>query len=216
MNPWIFPPATVGLPILERSELFPVGRIFCVGQNYADHAREMGSDPDRQPPFFFTKPPTALTTGPTFVYPQGSQRVEHEIELVLALGPGAEVVGHTLGLDMTRRDLQLEAKKLGRPWDPAKGFEGSAPCAPLLWQPAWPEQGAIWLEVNGERRQSGDLQQMIWKPREILQHLSCWFELRPGDLVFTGTPAGVGPVVVGDRLRAGIDGVGQLELEVVQ
>ena len=207
---------------------FPVHRIYCVGRNYAEHAREMGHDPDREPPFFFMKPADALVTdGGDFAYPTGSVDVHHELELVVALARGGanipaaraldHVYGYAVGLDMTRRDLQAEAKKMGRPWDVGKAFDGSAPCTPI--RPAaeigHPTKGAVWLEVNGAPRQRGDLAQLIWKIPEMIAYLSTLFTLAPGDLVFTGTPAGVGPVERGDLLRGGVDGVGTLTVRVV-
>lgn len=220
------PPAQVDLAVLGHPHRFPVRRVFCVGQNYAEHAKEMGSD-GRQPPFFFCKPREAITQGERFVYPRQSAEVHHEIELVVALKAGGRAIssrralelvwGYGVGLDMTCRDLQSAAKKAGRPWEAAKAFDGSAPCSALVSaeQIDHPNKGAIWLEVNGTVRQRGDLAQMIWKVPEILAELSRFFELGAGDLIFTGTPSGVGPVQPGDRLRGGVDGVGELALEVV-
>ncbi len=216
------------LPVRGTDALFPVHRIYCVGQNYADHAIEMGGDPTRNPPFFFQKNPDCLLPdGADFPYPPQSADVHHEIELVAALGKGgsdipvAEALGHVygyaVGLDMTRRDLQAAAKKAGRPWEVGKAFEHSAPCSAIV--PAseigHPSAGAITLSVNGEIRQSGDLDQMIWKVAETISYLSSLFALKPGDLVFTGTPAGVGPVRRGDRLEGRIDGVGTLSTRVI-
>ncbi len=207
---------------------FPVHRIYCVGRNYVEHAREMGHDPDREPPFFFMKPADAIVTdGADFVYPSHSQDVHHELELVVALGSGGSevpassaldlVYGYAVGLDMTRRDLQAEAKKMGRPWDTGKAFDGSAPCSALrrASEIGHPSKGAVWLEVNGSVRQLGNLGQLIWKIPEMIAYLSTLFTLAPGDLVFTGTPAGVGPVERGDVLRGGVDGVGELSVRVV-
>jgi fumarylpyruvate hydrolase len=207
---------------------FPVHRIYCVGRNYAEHAREMGHDPDREPPFFFMKPADALVTdGGDFAYPSGSTDVHHELELVVALGRGGanipperaldHVYGYAVGLDMTRRDLQAEAKKMGRPWDVGKAFDGSAPCTAIrpVAEIGHPAKGAIWLEVNGAPRQRGDLAQLIWKIPEMIAYLSTVFTLAPGDLIFTGTPAGVGPVDRGDLLRGGVEGVGTLTVRVV-
>jgi fumarylpyruvate hydrolase len=222
----ITPPPAVGLPVEGESGLFPVRRVYCVGRNYAEHAREMGHDPDREPPFFFAKPADALATDGRFPYPQATRDVHHEIELVVALGKGGRDIpvdraldciwGYGVGLDMTRRDLQAEAKKAGRPWDTAKGFDASAPISALV--PAarigHPGTGAIWLDVNGERRQSGDLAQLIWKIDETISYLSGLFTLAPGDLIFTGTPAGVAAVKPGDLLHGHIDGVGDLRVEV--
>ena len=221
----VMPPA---LPIRGSSAHFPLRRVYCVGQNYAEHTREMGGDPDRTPPFFFAKPPQAVQSRGEFVYPPASSEVHHEVELVVALDRGGRDLGHEealhciygygVGLDMTRRDLQALAKKAGRPWDAAKGFDDSAPCSRLVpvRECGHPERGAIWLDVNGQRRQSGDLSQMIWNVAEILGHLSRLFRLEAGDLVFTGTPAGVGPVMVGDVIAAGIEGVADLRVVVTQ
>jgi fumarylpyruvate hydrolase len=207
---------------------FPVHRIYCVGRNYAEHAREMGHDPDREPPFFFMKPADALVTdGDDFAYPSGSVDVHHELELVVALARGGanvpaeraldHVYGYAVGLDMTRRDLQAEAKKMGRPWDVGKAFDGSAPCTAIrpVAEIGHPTNGAVWLEVNGAARQRGDLAQLIWKIPEMIAYLSTLFTLAPGDLIFTGTPAGVGPVERGDLLRGGVEGVGTLTVRVV-
>jgi fumarylpyruvate hydrolase len=225
---YVIPPTQLAcLPIRDSADLFPVHRIFCVGRNYAEHARELGHDPDREPPFFFTKPADALITDGRFPYPSQSQNVHHELELVVALAKGGFeiaperaldcIFGYAVGLDMTRRDRQEEARKMGRPWDSAKAFDHSAPCsaiapAGLIGHPA---SGSLRLMVNGERRQEGDLAQMIWKVPEVIAHLSGLFTLAPGDLIFTGTPKGVGPVQRGDRLEGQIEGVGGLRVEVV-
>jgi fumarylpyruvate hydrolase len=221
------PPPVVALPIRDTADLFPVHRIFCVGRNYAEHAREMGHDPDRDPPFFFTKPPDALIIDGTFPYPARSQNVHHELELVVALKDGGreiaperaldKIFGYAVGLDMTRRDLQEEARKMGRPWDAAKAFDRSAPCSAIVAASAvgHPAKGSIRLDVNGEVRQDGDLAQMIWKTPEVIAYLSGLFTLASGDLIFTGTPKGVGAVRRGDRLEGRIEGVGELRIEVV-
>lgn len=221
-------PPLVSLPIRGTDQRFPVHRIYCVGRNYAAHAVEMGHDPEKELPFFFQKSPDNLVSdGRSFPYPAASRDVHHEIELVVALGRGGTdipvaealdcVYGYAVGLDMTRRDLQGEAKKAGRPWEVGKAFEQSAPCGPLVAasEIGHPTRGAIWLDVGGSRRQTGDLGQMIWKVPEIIAILSGLFELRPGDLVMTGTPAGVGPVQRGDHLHGHIDGIGDLEVDVV-
>ncbi len=207
---------------------FPVRRIYCVGQNYRAHAREMGGDPDREFPFFFAKPADAIVpSGGTVPYPPMTAQLEHEVELVVAIGAdGVEVepeaapamiFGYAVGLDLTRRDLQAAAKKAGRPWDMAKGFDHSAPLGPLLpAAEAGPmHAGAIWLEVNGARRQSSDISELIWKVPEIVAELSRYVGLSRGDLIFTGTPEGVGPVVAGDRLLAHIDGLPELGIAIV-
>ncbi|MEM6679895.1 MAG: fumarylacetoacetate hydrolase family protein, partial [Pseudomonadota bacterium] len=203
----------------------------CVGRNYAAHAREMGHDPDREPPFFFQKNPDDLNESGVFPYPTGSSDVHFEIELVAALGPSlaahegpiaaeaalGHVWGYGVGLDMTRRDLQGVAKKAGRPWEIGKAFAASAPISALApaFETGHPERGAITLDVNGSRRQDGDLSEQIWSLPEIIEHLSALFTLAPGDLIFTGTPAGVGPVSRGDRLFGAVEGVGELSVEVV-
>jgi fumarylpyruvate hydrolase len=220
------PPAVISLPIRGSDDRFPVRRIYCVGRNYAAHAVEMGHDPDREPPFFFQKNPDSLVLDGRFPYPPRSRDVHHEIELVVALGEGGSdiapehapghVFGYSVGIDMTRRDLQGEAKAMGRPWEVGKAFEYSALCGELVPARAGhPERGAIWLEVNGERRQEGNLDQLIWKVPEVIAELSKLFALAPGDLIMTGTPAGVGAVVRGDVMRGGIAGIGEISFEVV-
>ncbi|GAB4228234.1 MAG: fumarylacetoacetate hydrolase family protein [Methyloligellaceae bacterium] len=223
----IDPPPQVTLPVRGTDDLFPVHRIYCVGRNYAAHTVEMGHDPDKEDPFFFQKNPDNLLVGQDFPYPPASSDVHFEFELAVALHSGgtdiavADALGHVYGyacaLDMTRRDLQGEAKKAGRPWEVGKAFEHSAPCSPLVpaAQIGHPSEGAIWLDVNGERRQDGNLDQMIWKVPEMIAYLSRLFTLRPGDIILTGTPAGVGPVSRGDSLHGHIDGVGDLALKVV-
>jgi fumarylpyruvate hydrolase len=214
------------LPIRGTDRLFPIHRIYCVGRNYAEHAKEMGGD-TKDPPFFFQKNPDCVVTNGTFPYPAATQNVHFEIELVVALKSGGtnikaaaamqHVYGYGVGIDMTRRDLQDVAKKLARPWEVAKAFEHSAPCTALV--PAKdigpPSKGAIWLEVNGERRQSGDLGQMIWDIPHQIEFLSGLFELKAGDLIFTGTPSGVGATKRGDRLKGHVDGIGDLEVSVI-
>jgi fumarylpyruvate hydrolase len=223
----IEPSALPAVPVVGSDKLFPVHRVYCVGRNYAAHAVEMGHDPDKEPPFFFQKNPDNLDVSGRFPYPPASNDVHHEIEMVVALKSGGQniplasaldcVYGYGVGLDMTRRDLQSKAKDLGRPWEVGKAFEASAPCSPLV--PALkighPAQGAIWLEVNGTRRQAGDLNQMIWKVPEMISYLSQLFTLRPGDIIFSGTPAGVGPVQRGDLLHGHIETVGDLRVSVV-
>ena len=225
---YIFAPhALPTLPIRGSDKVFPVHRIYCVGRNYAEHAIEMGHDPNREAPFFFQKnPDTLVPSGGTFPYPDASKDVHHELEMVVALKSGGNhiaqdkalghVFGYAVGLDMTRRDLQGEAKKLGRPWEVGKAFESAAPCSEIVPVSAigHPAQGAVWLEVNGEPRQKGDLNQLIWKVPEMIAYLSGLFELRAGDLIFSGTPAGVGPVKRGDVLHGGVDGVGELKVTV--
>jgi len=222
------PPPAATLTVRGTEDLFPVHRIYCVGRNYAAHAVEMGHDPNKEPPFFFQKNPGNLVPGGgAFPYPPMSQDVHHEIELVVALHKGGRdipqeramdcVYGYAVGLDMTRRDLQGEAKKAGRPWEVGKAFEHSAPCGEIVPAAAieHPDSGAIWLKVNDEVRQEGDLNQLIWKVPEMISFLSGLFELAPGDLIFSGTPAGVGPVQRGDKLLGHVDGVGELAVEVI-
>lgn len=221
------PPRQAALPISGTDKLFPVHRIYCIGRNYADHAREMGHDPNREPPFFFQKNPDNLRTDGQFPYPPGTSDVHHEIEMIVALKSGganirpedalAHVYGYGVGLDMTRRDLQGKAKDLGRPWEVGKAFEHSAPSTPLV--PAerigHPTKGAIWLDVNGKRRQTGDLNQMIWDIPGQIAFISSLFELKAGDIIMSGTPSGVAAVVKGDKLHGHVDGVGDLYVEVV-
>jgi fumarylpyruvate hydrolase len=226
---FVIPPAAQPTVEVAGSGLrFPVHRIYCVGRNYAAHALEMGMDPDREPPFFFAKPADAVVANGTPVpYPPRTANLHHEIELVVAIGSGgrdipleralAHVFGYAVGNDLTRRDLQFAAREQGRPWDVAKGFDASAPVSAI--RPAaevgHPERAAIWLEVNGETRQRASLSEMIWSVPEIVAELSTYFELRPGDLIFTGTPEGVGPVGPGDSLVGGIDGLETLRTTIV-
>ena len=222
------PHPVVSLPVTGTDKRFPVHRIYCVGRNYAAHAVEMGHDPDKEPPFFFQKNPDNLVVeSDRFPYPDATTDVHHEIELVVALAKGGTdipvdqaldtVYGYAVGLDMTRRDLQGQAKKQGRPWELGKAFEHSAPCGPItpVAETGHLDQGVISLTVNGERRQEGDLNQLIWKVPETIAYLSGLFELAPGDLIFTGTPAGVGPVVRGDVMVGHIGGLGDLTVKVV-
>jgi fumarylpyruvate hydrolase len=225
MNYAIEFPGTPTLPVVESNKAFPVGRIYCVGRNYAEHAREMGHDPDREPPFFFMKPADAIVqNGATIPYPQMTKDLHHEIEMIVAIGKGGSdipeekalehVFGYGVGLDMTRRDLQWEAKKMGRPWEMGKAFDNSAPCTALktVAMVGHPAKGAIWLKVNGELKQKGDLAEMIWNVPETISYLSKLVTLRPGDIIMSGTPAGVGPVKAGDKLEGHVDGVGDLTL----
>jgi fumarylpyruvate hydrolase len=216
------------LPVIGAERALAVRRILCVGQNYAAHTREMGGDPDRAPPFFFAKPADAIVPGGGAIpYPPRTADLHHEVELVVAIGRGGanivaadardHILGMAVGIDLTRRDLQAEAKKAGRPWDMAKGFDHSAPCTALtLLAPNTSlDQGAIELSVNGEVKQRGDLGDMIWSVPEIVAEISTYIALAPGDLIFTGTPAGVGPLVRGDTVVARIEGLPELTIEIV-
>lgn len=228
MSHFVIPPhQQPSLPVNAADAVFPVRRVYCIGRNYAAHAIEMGHDPDREPPFFFQKNPENLIAGPTFRYPPQSDDVHHEVELLVALKSGgsdisisdalSHVYGYGVALDMTRRDLQAKAKKMGRPWEIGKAFEGSAPAGPIHPAPmtGHPDQGAIRLSVNGKLRQEGDLNQMIWKVPEMIAWLSRYFDLAGGDVILSGTPAGVGEVKRGDRISAEIEGIGALDIEVI-
>ena len=219
-------PPVVTIPV-DGGDPFPVRRIYCVGRNYAAHAREMGHDPDREPPFFFMKPADAiLQNRQTMPYPPMTKDLHHEIEMVVAIGEGGvdiapekalnHVFGYGVGLDMTRRDVQGEAKKLGRPWDFGKGFDASAPCARL--SPAAKvghiSKGAIWLKVNGEIRQKSDVSMLIWSVPETIAFVSKYMRLEAGDLIYSGTPEGVAAVKKGDRLHGHVDGLEDLEVTI--
>jgi fumarylpyruvate hydrolase len=220
----VAPPPVTTVAVADMDAVFPVARVFCVGRNYAEHSIEMGHDPDREPPFFFMKPADAVVPAGTLPFPTQTQDLHHEIELVVALAEGGRdipvqraldhVFGYAVGLDMTRRDLQAEAKKAGRPWDMAKGFDQSAPTGSIrtVEDIGHPTKGAVWLRINGETRQEGDLDQQIWKVPETISFLSTLVALRPGDLIMTGTPKGVGRVEPGDRLEGQIEGVGELSV----
>jgi fumarylpyruvate hydrolase len=225
---FVFDPSpTVALPILGTDDLFPVHRVYCVGRNYAEHAREFGNDP-AEPPFFFLKNPDNLVISPHEVeYPPMTGDLQYEVELVVALKSGGRnlpeadvldhVFGYAVGVDLTRRDLQVEAKRLRRPWEIAKAFEQSAPIGPIVTAESigHPARGAISLDLNGMLRQNADLADMSWDVPKLITNLSGYFDLRAGDLIFTGTPAGVGPVVRGDRLHAHIDIIGDLTVRIV-
>jgi len=226
---YIFPPAPpVSLPIANTDARFPVRRIYCVGRNYAAHAIEMGHDPEQEPPFFFQKPAdTILQPNQDFPYPSQSNDVHFELEQVIALGTGGQnipaetaldhIFAYGVGLDMTRRDLQATAKAKGRPWSTGKGFDHSAPMSALcpVAEIGHPTSGAVTLKVNDEARQNGDLAQMLWKPQEIITHLSQLFTLFPGDLIMTGTPAGVGAIERGDLMEGQITGITDIRVAVV-
>ena len=220
-------PKPVVLPVHGTDAGFPVRRVYCIGRNYAAHAIEMGHDPDREPPFFFQKNPDNLDPSGSFPYPPHSSDVHHEAEMYVALKSGGRnipietaldhVYGYGLSLDMTRRDLQAQMKKMGRPWEIAKAFERSAPCGPVMpvSEVGHLDSGAITLDVNGERRQDGDLNQMIWKVPEMISYLSAYFELAAGDVIQTGTPSGVAAVERGDVMMVTVEGLGSLSVTVV-
>jgi fumarylpyruvate hydrolase len=223
----VIPAPPVATVAVAGGGSFPVHRIYCVGRNYAEHAREMGHDPDREPPFFFMKPADAVVASfSTIRYPPKTRDYQHEIELVVALAKGGRdvpvekaldlVFGYAVGLDMTRRDVQGEAKKLGRPWDMGKGFDQSAPCAPIspVAQVGHIRQGAIWLKVNGKPRQESNISQLIWSVAETISYLSGFVTLAAGDLIYSGTPAGVAAVVKGDRLHGHVDGLEELLITI--
>jgi fumarylpyruvate hydrolase len=224
----IAPPLQAAVAVKGSTQQFAVHRIYCVGRNYAAHAREMGKDPDREPPFFFMKPADAVVAnGVGLPYPPRTQNFHHEIELVIAIGKGGadiprvealeHVYGYAVGNDLTRRDLQFEARDKGRPWDTSKGFDQSAALTAIhpVALVGHPAQGKIWLKVNGTMRQEGDLAELIWSVPEIIAELSSLYTLVPGDLIYSGTPAGVGAVRSGDRMEGGIDGFDTLSNAVL-
>ena len=228
MTDYVVPlPAQPSVAVSGDARRFPVRRIFCVGRNYAEHAREMGSDPEREPPFFFTKPADAVVeSGATIPYPPETADLHHEVELVVAIGKGgrdipagealSHIFGYGVGIDLTRRDLQNKAKDRGRPWDWGKAFDLSAPMAALhpVAAAGHPANGRIWLKVNGEIRQQGDISDMIWPVPDVIATLSRSMTLKPGDLIMTGTPSGVGALVPGDRIEGGIDGLETIDLAI--
>jgi fumarylpyruvate hydrolase len=222
---FVFEPAPQAFATIDAGGRFPIRRIFCVGRNYADHVREMGNDPKSEPPIFFTKPGDAVVpTGAAIPYALNTENLHYEVELVLAIGKTGvnlaeadaltHVWGYGVGVDLTRRDRQGEAKKAGAPWDVGKAFDESAPLSALTQ--ASPSDGArIWLSVNGVTKQDAKLSDMIWSVSEIVAHLSRSWTLQPGDLVYTGTPAGVGPIVPGDAVTCGVDGLPELAFKIV-
>ena len=219
------PPAQTLIPVLGSEAMFPVRRVYCVGRNYAEHAREMGSDPNREPPFFFSKPRDAVVPGGGHVpFPPATNNLQHEVELVVAIGKGgsdipevdalSHVYGYATGIDFTRRDLQTLAREKQHPWELGKGMDHGAPISAIvpLTHSTPAADAAIWLKVNGELRQSSRLNQMTWNVAEIINRLSHFFALAPGDLIYTGTPGGVSTVLAGDSLACGIDGLPALEV----
>lgn len=225
---FLFPtPPASSLPIKDSDRLFPVRRLYCVGRNYAEHTKEMGGDPEREAPFFFSKPSDAIVqNGAAVDYPPKTSNLHHEVELVIALHKGGHdlslgdaedcIFGYATGVDLTRRDLQNEAKKKGRPWDASKGFDQSAPCSALTPKERVPEilKAEIQLSANADVRQKAHISDMIWSPSEIIAHLSGLFTLAPGDLIFTGTPAGVGALDPGDKVSAHITGLETLDFTI--
>lgn len=223
----ISPPPLASLPVSTGGKRFPIRRVFCVGRNYAAHAREMGKDPDREPPFFFMKPADAVIDARGVIpYPPLTSQFHHEVEMVVALkGGGADVSpedalslvwGYGVGVDLTRRDVQDVAKKLSRPWDWAKGFDASAPCSPIhpVEVVGHPDEGRVWLKVNGEVKQSGDLRDLIWSIPEVISFISQAVDLAPGDLIYSGTPAGVGPMQPGDEVTGGVRGITEFGFKI--
>ncbi|MEZ5959121.1 MAG: fumarylacetoacetate hydrolase family protein [Hyphomonadaceae bacterium] len=221
------PPQPPTVAIVGSDARFPVRRIFCVGRNYADHVREMGNDPKSEPPLFFTKPSDAVVeSGAAIAYPSNTSNLHHEVELVIAIGAGgsniaeAAAVNHIwgfgVGVDLTRRDRQAEAKKAGTPWDTAKGFDQSAPISALTPVAASGDitNARIWIKVNGETRQDANTHDMIWSVPEIIAALSRWWELKPGDLIFTGSPSGVAALNRGDSIECGVDGLAPLRFSI--
>jgi fumarylpyruvate hydrolase len=220
-----FPAATaVTIPVQDREAVFPVRRVLCVGRNYAAHRREMGGD-ERDPPFFFAKPADAITSGGDIAYPSATRDLQHEIELVVAIGGSGEgltpaaaldlVFGYAVGVDLTRRDLQAAAKAKGQPWESGKAFDQSAPISGIRAWTGPPPSGRIRLAVGGETRQDGRLADMIWSVPEIIAQASSLWRLAPGDLIFTGTPEGVGPIARGDVVEGEIEAVGSLRFTVI-
>jgi fumarylpyruvate hydrolase len=227
MNFAFEPGKTPSLPINGSDQRFPVHRIYCVGRNYADHAREMGGNPEREPPFFFAKPADAIVeSGGAVPYPPRTANLHHEIELVVAIGrkganipledANAYIFGYAVGCDLTRRDLQSAAREAGRPWDTAKGFDNSAPITAIhrIEDTGLIEKGEIWLTVNDAKRQLGNVVDLIWSIPEVIVELSQLYTLMPGDLIFTGTPSGVGPLVRGDVVHGGAELLGTLQFTV--
>ncbi len=222
----LFEPTPPVLAPTTTGDSFPVRRLFCIGRNYAAHAREMGGEPDREPPFFFTGwAETIVPDGSLIAYPQSTSNYHHEVELVIAIGATGRnvsledarglIYGYAIGLDMTRRDLQSEAREAGRPWDTAKNVEESKPLGPIHPVGGFdPATGSIRLTVNGDVKQDADLRELIWPVADVVSHVSRYYRLQPGDLIYTGTPAGVGAVVEGDVLVATIDGLGSLTVNV--
>jgi fumarylpyruvate hydrolase len=228
MKDFVIPPPPVSsVAVAGTKARFPVRRIICVGRNYAAHAREMGRDPDREPPFFFLKPAdTVVDNDATVPYPPQTNNFHYEIELIVSIGKAGfdipveraldHVFGYGVGIDLTRRDLQLQAREQGRPWDWGKGFDLSAPIAPLhaVEEVGHPSAGRIWLAVDGQVKQDSDISKLIWPVADIISIASRSMELKPGDLIMTGTPEGVGPVKPGEVMTGGIDGLGEIRIAV--
>ena len=225
---YVFPPADpVGIPIIGMDTLFPVRRVYCVGQNYTAHTVQMGAN-TRHPPFFFCKPPDALVPmGGEINFPPMTSNLQHEVELVVAIKEGGIkisptkaiscIFGYAVGFDLTRRDLQAQARGRGQPWEMGKAFDQSAPISPILpvSQSGHPRDAAIWIKTNGETLPNGDISQMLWEVPEIISNLSCFVHLKPGDLIFTGTPSGAFTISRGDEVEGGIDGIGTVSIHLV-
>ena len=223
---FLFPPRVKGIKIFDSEALFPVGKIYCIGKNYADHAKEMGGAVDRDQPFFFSKPPQSIAQSHTIAFPTQTNNLHHEVELVVFIGSKCSdiqkedaqesIFGYGVGVDLTKRDLQDIAKKNGKPWDLSKGFDNSAPISKILQnEKTIMRQGEIKLSVNGVEKQSSNLSNMAWEVDEIISWLSKFITLNPGDIIFTGTPAGVGKLNPGDQIDASIESVGLLSFKLV-
>ena len=224
---FVFKPIIRGITISDSEELFPVGKVYCVGKNYADHAKEMGGEIDKDQPFFFSKPPQAITQAKTIPFPSQTKNLHHEVELVVFLKSSCanilpseasqHIFGYAVGVDLTKRDLQANAKEHGKPWDLSKGFDNSAPISSILKKEEYVlDIGSIALKVNGEEKQSSNISNMAWKVDELISHLSKFITLKAGDIIFTGTPAGVSKLNPLDRVDASIEGVGKLSFQLNQ
>jgi fumarylpyruvate hydrolase len=229
---FVFPPeAHVAIPVVNTNDAVAVRRVYCVGRNYAAHAREMGFDPDREPPFFFCKPDNAVVPvayGETLelAYPAQTENYHYEAELVAVIGKAGSdisiedalqhVFGYAVGLDMTRRDLQMKMREMGRPWEIGKAFDRSAPCGPVhrASDVGHFDKGGLWLSVDGAVKQKSDITHLIWSVAETVSYLSRYFHLEPGDLIYTGTPEGVGPIVAGESIKVGVEGLGELTVNI--
>mgnify|MGYP003315244520 CR=1 FL=1 len=224
---FLFPPRVKGIKIFDSEVLFPVGKIYCIGKNYADHAKEMGGAVDRDQPFFFSKPPQAITQLNKIPFPTQTNNLHHEVELVVCLKKKcsnimpseakSHIFGYCVGVDLTKRDLQSAAKEASKPWDLSKGFDNSAPISKIIKKEGFLlDEGSISLNVNGQNRQSSNILNMVWKVDELISWLSKFITLKAGDIIFTGTPAGVGRLLPGDKIDAEIENVGTLSFELTK